>query len=96
LPIQSVVFSRDQLRALRERAGYSRTQLAYHLDRTEQTVYLWEVGRTQPLPGVLGRLASVLGCAIDDLFAPVRADDPVATNAGPSKSRRSGTRHDQQ
>jgi transcriptional regulator with XRE-family HTH domain len=91
VPTTEQVFSRHCLKALRERAGFSRTQLAFHLDRSEQAIYLWEVGRTQPTPDMLGLLATVLGCAIDDLFAPLTDDDPPR-EGGPSKSRRAGTR----
>lgn len=45
------------------------------------------------MPDQLGRLASVLDCSIDDLFALVNADDPDAGNAGPSKTASGGTRH---
>lgn len=90
------VFSRDCLREQREIAGLSRTQLAFHLDRSEQTVYLWEVGRTQPTPDMLGLIASVLCCAINDHFVSSTTDGPHAVNGGPSKNASGGTRYGQQ
>ncbi len=86
-------FSRTSLRQARERAGLSRTQLGYLLSRTEQTIYLWESGKTHPSSDMLGLIAVVLGCSIDDLFALSNRDDPALEATGPSKSRRDGTRH---
>jgi DNA-binding XRE family transcriptional regulator len=36
--------------------------------RTEQTIWLWEVGRTRPLFDLLPEIARCLGCQIDDFF----------------------------
>lgn len=83
-------FSAARLRELREASGLSRTQLAARVGRTEQTVWLWERGQV-PHPNLFGVIASVLGCAVADLFAPVTDDVPPA-NGGTPKSVRTHAR----
>ncbi len=65
---ESRVFSGKRLRELRERAGVSRTDLAFACSRTEQSVYIWERGRSRPEPDLLDPIASMLGVERDDLF----------------------------
>jgi transcriptional regulator with XRE-family HTH domain len=66
VPVQR--FSPSRLRQLRLAAGMTRTEIAYAASRAEQSVWLWEAGRTTPPTDVLERIAQALGCRIDDLF----------------------------
>lgn len=76
-------FSPSRLIALRERAGLTRTQLAFYCDVTEQTVYAWERGKTraskpnEPRGGALARIVSTLNCSLDDLFEVDTEHDPA-------------------
>ena len=81
MPLQHPHFSCGRLRCLRESAGVTRTALAYHLGLTEQTVWAWESGKSVPRPSMLGAIAAVLGCAIDDLFEAMN-DDAQAARPG--------------
>jgi len=66
VPVQR--FSRARLRSLREGAGLSRVEVAFACRRTEQSVYLWESGKTTPPTPVLELIAEVLDCDVRDLF----------------------------
>jgi transcriptional regulator with XRE-family HTH domain len=69
-------FAPTRLRDLREAAGLSRVELAFACRRTEQSVYLWESGRTTPPTPVVEQIASALGVMVSDLFE--EAGDVVA------------------
>ena len=47
------------VRALRERLGWSREKLASELNVSLQSVYRWEAGRTKPLPTVVRQLETL-------------------------------------
>ena len=47
------------VRALRERLGWSREKLASELNVSLQSVYRWETGRTKPLPTVVRQLEAL-------------------------------------
>jgi transcriptional regulator with XRE-family HTH domain len=68
-------FSPALVRALRESRGLSRTKLAARLDLTDQTIYSWACGTTEPRLNLLTVLCHELGCRIDDLFEPVTDDE---------------------
>jgi len=59
------------------RANLSRTALAYHVDRAEQTVWMWESGRSVPRTDLLLKIAQALGCSVDELFAAPTQHAPV-------------------
>jgi DNA-binding XRE family transcriptional regulator len=61
-------FSPSRLRQLREKACVSRTDLAYAVRRSEQSVWLWERGKVQPPVAIIEQIASFLGCDVQDLF----------------------------
>lgn len=61
-------FSPARLRSLREAAGLSRVELAFACRRTEQSVYLWESGRTTPPTHVLERIAAAIEVQVADFF----------------------------
>jgi predicted transcriptional regulator len=56
------------LKELREEAGLSRTTIAYAARRSEQSVSLWERGMVTPPFEVLARVASIIGCQVDDFL----------------------------
>jgi transcriptional regulator with XRE-family HTH domain len=71
-------FSPRQLKAAREKLGFSRERLAKlskkdkkgnHL--TEDAIWRIETGRREPKANTLGAIAGALGCPIDDLFKRV-------------------------
>jgi len=66
-------FSGSALRHLREQAGIARRHVAYAVNRTENMVYLYEVGRSMPPDDVLYRLAEFFECDVADLFEEVEA-----------------------
>lgn len=57
------------LKPLRRRAGLTAAQLAARMGYTRTTIYYWEAGRAWPSSEELPKLAGILGCSIDDLFA---------------------------
>ena len=57
------------LNTIRRRAGYTVAQLAERLSVTRATIYFWEAGRYWPSSQELPRIAEILGCTIDELFA---------------------------
>lgn len=57
-------------KSARERSGLTQSNLATELGIDQSTVSLWEVGKTQPRAKLLPRLASILGCTVDELLAP--------------------------
>jgi transcriptional regulator with XRE-family HTH domain len=52
----------------RKKAGVTQGELAEKLGVTQGAVSQWENGDTKPSVELLPKLASVLGCTIDDLF----------------------------
>lgn len=66
-------FSGPRLRALRTARNLRREQVALALGRSAPTIAGYELGRVEPTAGVLGRLADVLGCAVDEMFVDERA-----------------------
>ena len=56
-------------KSAREKSGLTQRDLATELGIDQSTVSLWEVGKTQPRAKLLPRLASILGCTVDELLA---------------------------
>ena len=54
---------------LREAKGMSKTELARAMDVDLAAVHRWETGTAMPLAAKLPKLADLLGCSIDELFA---------------------------
>lgn len=57
------------LRPMRRRAGITAADLAERMHYSRTTIYFWEQGRCWPSSQELPRIAEILGCTIDDLFA---------------------------
>ena len=56
------------LKKLREDKGLSQAALAKTLGVDQSAVSLWEKGKTFPRVDVAIRLASILGCGLDDIY----------------------------
>ncbi len=54
---------------MRRRAGITAADLAERMHYSRTTIYFWEQGRCWPSSQELPRIAEILGCTIDDLFA---------------------------
>ena len=54
---------------MRRRAGLTAADLAEQMHYSRTTIYFWEQGRCWPSSQELPRIAEILGCTIDDLFA---------------------------
>lgn len=59
----------NNLKQLRKRRGMSQTELANGIHVTQQAVAKWERGITNPTADKYPKLAKVLNCTMDDLFA---------------------------
>lgn len=57
------------LNTMRRRAGLTVPQLAEKMGCTCSAIYFWEAGRYWPKAECLPRIAEILGCSIDELFA---------------------------
>ncbi|MBQ4160582.1 MAG: helix-turn-helix transcriptional regulator [Clostridia bacterium] len=57
------------IRDLRESAGLTQGGLAMELGVGQSTVAMWENGTNVPRASLLPKLAEVLHCSIDDLYA---------------------------
>ena len=57
-------------RALRDAENLTQDGLAEQLKVDRSTVAKWETGDALPRAAMLPRLASILGCSMDDLFCP--------------------------
>lgn len=55
------------LKLLREAAGLTRTELAYKLGMSAQSVLNWEKGRGLPRASMLCKIADFFGVTIDQL-----------------------------
>ena len=57
------------IRDLRESAGLTQGELASELGVDRSAVTKWETGEAMPRASLLPKLAEVLQCSIDDLYA---------------------------
>ena len=54
---------------MRRRAGLTAADFAERMHYSRATIYYWEQGRCWPSSQELPRIAEILGCSIDELFA---------------------------
>lgn len=76
------------LRARRERLGLSQVALAATVGLSRQSLSAIEAGRSQPGVDIALRLAAVLECRVEDLFAPTERPRIRAEPAGPMQEGR--------
>lgn len=60
----------NQFQQLREKKGMSQAQLANTLGLERSTIAKWETGTSMPRANLLPKLASTLGCTVDELLRP--------------------------
>lgn len=65
------------IRAAREQRGWSKSELARRLDKTQTAVSYWEAGKRSPGLDDLVDLADALGLTVDAFFPPERTRRPV-------------------
>jgi transcriptional regulator with XRE-family HTH domain len=63
------MFSGPLLRQQRLAAGLKPEHVALEIDRSTYSVREYELGRVTPSTDVLGKLADIFGCPVDDFFA---------------------------
>lgn len=56
------------IKILRERAGLTTAELARQMGVDRAAAFRWEMGTALPRADKIPRLASLLGCTIDELF----------------------------
>ena len=57
----------EKLRAAREAAGLTQTQLADKVGVQQRDISRWETGRREPGVLIVKKMAQALGCSMDDL-----------------------------
>lgn len=57
------------IKTKREHKGLTQSQLADALGVSRATVAMWETEKTYPRADLLPKIASLLGCTIDELYA---------------------------
>lgn len=62
-----------RIRHARIRAKMRREELAVSINRSAQSVWLYEAGRAVPPGNVLAQIIDTLGCTFDDLVEEVTA-----------------------
>ena len=72
------------IKALREKKGWTQAELATRLGVSDKTVSSWEIDRTEPKMGKVEALALVLGCLKTDIIgedAAIKKNKPNTTTA---------------
>lgn len=57
-----------KIKVLRERAGLTIAELARQMGVDRAAAFRWEMGTAMPRADKIPKLASLLGCTIDELF----------------------------
>lgn len=56
------------IKNLREKAGYTQTELAKMMGLRQSTIAMWETGRTKPKVDNLIKLCKILNCSIEKIL----------------------------
>jgi len=68
-----------RIRELRQEQRLSQAKLAASLgQKSSSTIGMWETGTRRPPSKILSKLARVLHCSIDDLYATTAAQENAA------------------
>ncbi|WP_346705302.1 helix-turn-helix transcriptional regulator [uncultured Agathobaculum sp.] len=59
----------NSIKCKRESAGWTQARLARELGISRATVAMWETGKSRPRYDMLPKIARLLGCTIDELYA---------------------------
>jgi len=65
-----VVFLKNSIKTMRERAGLTQTVLAEKMGVDQSAISQWEQGFVFPTVSNLKRLANILSCSTDELLTP--------------------------
>lgn len=65
----------DRLKTLREKSGFTHTELAALIDVGYAQIYRWEAGKADPSGDVLIRMADIFNVSVDYLLG--RTKDPT-------------------
>lgn len=78
----------SNLRNIREKNGYTRTQLAEKISYSEKSIEKWETGGTVPPVATVCRLAQIFGVTVDSLVMPqnVKINYLLGIDAGGTKT----------
>jgi len=71
-PMHPLHYSPARLRAIRVETGLTRSDLALACGMSPGTIKDYEAGRHAPGAFALGRLATALGCSVDDFYTRFR------------------------
>ncbi len=71
----------NRVREQRESRGWSQSVLASAVQLSRQSIYAIETGRSSPAVDVALKLAGVLGCAVEDLFADSASETRFSAEA---------------
>lgn len=63
-----------RIREERVKAGITQAELAEGVGVSDASVCQWETGKTVPRTVLLPKIASVLGCTVNDLIAEQRSE----------------------
>ena len=65
----------NKFKALRESAQYTQIELARKIGVGQSTIAMWETARSFPRAELLPKIATVLGCTIDELLGITKTPD---------------------
>ena len=68
------------IKKFRNKAGLSQESVAAHVGVGQSAVAMWETGKTSPRAEALPKLATLLGCTVDELLTEQSAYDRVEAN----------------
>lgn len=70
-----------EIRLIREKSGMTQLELANRIGIDRSTIAKWESGVSLPRANLLPKLASILGCTVDELL---RTDNPAPVAERPA------------
>ena len=70
----------QRLKELRKDRGLTQIQFAQQFHVSNGAVAMWETGKTSPRAETLPKLATLLGCTVDELLTEQSAHDRVEAN----------------
>lgn len=68
------------IKKFHNKAGLSQESVAAHVGVGRSAVAMWETGKTSPRAEALPKLATLLGCTVDELLTEQSAHDRVEAN----------------
>lgn len=65
----------NKFKSLREAAQFTQIELARKIGVGQSTIAMWETERSFPRAELLPKIASVLGCTVDELLGITKTPD---------------------